>query len=230
MGSAERREREREQLRTQMLEAARDILSEHGFDGLSMRAIADRIEYSPATIYLHFKDKEELIRNVVMEAFTALGEAMRAALAELGSGATHAERYRATGRAYVRFALENTAYFRIMFELPGVPQMDCPEPHEGDVAITEEKSFDSVVGILRRAVEEGEFVMADPEQGALVGWGLVHGLTSLFLSGRLSQAVASSEEFLGIVEAAMDTLAVGWIPRDESAAGEDVRLETHFSA
>ncbi|MEX0893041.1 MAG: helix-turn-helix domain-containing protein, partial [Gemmatimonadota bacterium] len=58
MGIAERREREREQVRTLIVEAARDILSAEGLEALSMRAIAERIEYSPATIYLYFKDKD----------------------------------------------------------------------------------------------------------------------------------------------------------------------------
>jgi AcrR family transcriptional regulator len=79
MGIAERREREKEALRTLIIEAARDILSEQGLDALSMRAIAERIEYSPATIYLYFRDKDELIREVVCAGFERLHEFNRVA-------------------------------------------------------------------------------------------------------------------------------------------------------
>jgi AcrR family transcriptional regulator len=63
------REREREQLRHDIVTAARDLLLEQGLSGLSMRSIADRIEYSPATIYLYFKDKDELVGEVVHTGF-----------------------------------------------------------------------------------------------------------------------------------------------------------------
>ena len=56
------REKAKEALRTRIVEAARDIVSEEGLDALSMRALAERIAYSPATIYLYFRDKEELLR------------------------------------------------------------------------------------------------------------------------------------------------------------------------
>lgn len=211
MGSAERRERERETLRLRIVEAARDILSEEGLEGLSMRAIAERIEYSPATIYLYFKDKDDLIRSVVEEAFLVMAEYMKRALAEVGRSATPGVVYRATGRAYVRFALENTAYFRVMFELPGVPQCDCPEP--GDGVVPEDHSFETVVQVIQRAIDAGEYVAQDAQRGATIGWALLHGLTSLYLSGHLRDVVSSSEEFLALVEEAMDQLRVGWLPR-----------------
>ena len=215
MGSAERRERDREILRQRILESARDILSEKGLEALSMRAIAERIEYSPATIYLYFQDKDALLRAVVGEAFQLLAEYTSAALKEVGPDVTPATLFRCTGRAYVRFALENTAYFRVMFELPGLPRVDCPEPSEPGLAIPEEQSFEYVVRILERAVEAGELAMPDPLEGAVIAWGLMHGMTSLYLSGRLGEMVTSSEQFQVLVEAAMDTMSVGWLPRPD---------------
>ena len=60
MGTKDRRARQRLNLRQQILDAARDILVREGYDGLSMRRVADRIDYSPTAIYLHFKDKQAL--------------------------------------------------------------------------------------------------------------------------------------------------------------------------
>jgi AcrR family transcriptional regulator len=127
MGITERREREREQVRTRILDAAREILSEDGLAGLSMRGIAERIEYSPATIYLYFRDKDELTREIVQQGFERMNGYVAEEIAALGPRAANAlDRYSAMGRAYARFALENTAYFRVMFELPKEAQLICP--------------------------------------------------------------------------------------------------------
>lgn len=212
MGIAERREREKEALRTLILEAARDIVSEEGLTALSMRAIADRIEYSPATLYLYFRDKDELIGEVVRTGFQRLHEQMAA---EVGSipEADDLEQFRAMGLAYARFALENTAYFRVMFELPAVAQLECPCPAVGEgVSMTGEPSFDSVTAAVERAVEAGLVEMPDAFRGALIGWGLIHGLTSLYLSGHLRGSMQSHEEFLQLVGEAQRTLYQGWRP------------------
>lgn len=213
MGVAERREREKEALRTLIVEAARDLLSERGLDGLSMRTIAERIEYSPATIYLYFRDKDELIREVVTQGFHQLSHYMRDGLASLGRDASPVDQHQALGRAYVRFALDNTAYFRVMFELPTAAQIDCPVLNEDDVAMTGERSFDFVVAAVQRAINEGSFVVEDAYQGAIVAWGLVHGLASLYLSGHLAEAIKTREEFEALLETAMGSLYTGWYPR-----------------
>lgn len=219
MGIAERRERERESLRTTILEAARDLLSEGGLDALSMRAIAKRIEYSPGTIYLYFRDKDDLIRSLVSDAMNLLLRYMRKALAEAGPDATPAEQHRATGYAYVRFAMENTAHFRVMFEIPGVAQMvDCPQPAELE-PMPDHESFDFVTELLRRAVAVGELDVPEPRHGALVAWGLLHGLISLYLSGHLSHVVDNADDFERLVDAAMDSLYRGWLPREGAITG-----------
>src|ERR1700751_6037572 len=58
LGTTERRERERQELRSRILDAARELFAEQGYDAVTMRGIAERIEYSPTAIYFHFKDKE----------------------------------------------------------------------------------------------------------------------------------------------------------------------------
>ena len=66
MGSKERRERERDAVRTKILDAARELFVAHGYGGVSMRAIADKIEYSPTVVYKHFEDKEALITGTLV--------------------------------------------------------------------------------------------------------------------------------------------------------------------
>jgi AcrR family transcriptional regulator len=222
MGIAERREREREALRTRIVEAARDIVSGEGLDALSMRAIAERIEYSPATIYLYFRDKDELLREVVAEGFRRLSEESRAQLGRLPEDADPAERHRSLGRAYARFALENTAYFRVMFELPTVAHMG--PPGECGVEAAPPGSSDAwciLVDTMRRAIDAGKVRRADPAHAALISWGLIHGLTSLYLGGHLGSIAGSHEEFFALVEEAMETMRQGFgpcVPAEPGAA------------
>ncbi|CAN5864487.1 TetR/AcrR family transcriptional regulator [soil metagenome] len=212
MGVAERREREREQLRWQIVDAARDLLLEEGLNGLSMRAIAERIEYSPATIYLYFKDKDELVRDVVRTGFERLGEVVTAELQRAGETAGAAEQYSSMGRAYARFAVENPSYFRVMFELPSTAELECREVDED-----EPHGFDTAVRMVQRAVETGEFGALDPRRTAVVGWSVIHGLTTLYLSGHLGGDAQTPEEFYELVEYAISSLYTGWKP---AAGGE----------
>ena len=217
MSSTGSREQAKEALRTRIVEAARDIVSEEGLDALSMRALAERIDYSAATIYLHFRDKEELLQEVVEEGFRRLSEAVSEQTAALGAGANAALRHRALGRAYARFALENTAYFRVMFELPTVARVglrdDCVPEGRAEAA----GSWCQVVETVQQAIDEGLIQLEDARHGAVVAWGLVHGLTSLYLSGHLSASVGGQDEFLQMLEMAMDTLGAGWRPDPETA-------------
>lgn len=206
MGIAERREREKEMLRARIVEAARDLLSEQGLNALSMRAIAERIEYSPATIYLYFRDKEELTLEVVREGFRRMQAVMMEELARLPETVSGAEEYGATGRAYARFAVENAAYFRVMFELPSAAHVECPEPAEGP----SESAFERVVEAVEQGLRDGSILGGDARRIALIGWGLVHGLTSLYLSGHLVEVAPDQETFMALVDEAIGALGSGW--------------------
>jgi AcrR family transcriptional regulator len=72
MGVKDRRARQKQLLRQQILDAARELLVEEGYDQLSMRKVAERIDYSPTAIYLHFKDKQELVFSLCEESFAKL--------------------------------------------------------------------------------------------------------------------------------------------------------------
>lgn len=210
-GTAER-EAQREDVRERIVEAARDIVSEEGLDALSMRALALRIGHSPGTIYLHFQDKDELLRSVMSEGFKRLGVSVDRELEKVEKDEGSLARYAAMGRGYARFALENTGYFRSMFKMPRVAHLDgCPETLHADAA--PEESRHQGVELLERAVEHGEAEVGDPSRAALVGWGLIHGLTSLYLSGHLQDQVTSHEDFMELIESAIEAIGRGWLPR-----------------
>lgn len=213
MSTAER-DTQREDVRERIVEAARDIVSEEGLDALSMRALGVRIGHSPGTIYQYFQDKDELLRSVMAEGFKRLGATMNEELGRLDEDASGLRQFGALGRGYARFALENTGYFRSMFKMPAVAHMEgCPEDPSVDVDVPAEASRERGVDMLRRAMAAGEAEVGDPGEAAVVGWGLIHGLTSLYLSGQLRQRVSSHEEFMDLVESAIEALGQGWLPR-----------------
>src|SRR5438132_3776284 len=103
MGSAERRERERQKVRKKILDAARSLFAAHGYDAVTMRKIAEKIEYSPTAIYLHFRDKEALIQELCANDFLAFSERFR----EIATLTDPAEQLKSAGRIYVQFGLEH---------------------------------------------------------------------------------------------------------------------------
>ena len=212
MSTTTDRDAQREDLRERIVEAARDIVSEEGLDALSMRALALRIGHSPGTIYLHFQDKDELLRSVMAEGFKRLGESMETELARVGEDEGPLARFAAMGRGYARFALENTGYFRSMFKMPAVAHLEgCPEAAGANEP--QELSPRRGIELLQRAMESGQASMEDPGRAELVGHGLIHGLTSLYLSGHLQGRVSSHEEFMELIESGIQTLGHGWLPR-----------------
>src|SRR5881296_1899668 len=107
-----RRDQEKQELRQAILTAAGTLFLEQGYERFSLRKVAERIGYSPTTIYLYFRDKDDLLFTVVDEGFVRFGQQLAAA-AE--SQEDPWERLIALGRAYVAFGLEHPVYYQLMF-------------------------------------------------------------------------------------------------------------------
>src|SRR5438105_9099509 len=111
MASIDRRERERLETRTRIMDAARDLFAKEGYDAVSMRRIADAIEYSPTAIYVYFTDKAELMRELCRADFGAIN----AANADVLAIPDPIERIRRLGEGYIRFAISHPNHFSLMF-------------------------------------------------------------------------------------------------------------------
>ncbi|MFM0739757.1 TetR/AcrR family transcriptional regulator [Paraburkholderia xenovorans] len=111
MGIPERKNRQKQALRERILDAARRIVMREGFAALSMRKIADAIEYSPATLYLHFASRDEIAQALCAEGYAQLLETF-VPLVEI---ADPAGRLRALGRAYVAFGVAHPETYRLIF-------------------------------------------------------------------------------------------------------------------
>jgi len=203
MGPLERRARHRAELHAAIIEAALDIISAQGREALSIRAVAERVEYSAAAIYLHFESKEALLREVAKEGFRRMHERVQAAVAECGTDP--AVVLRSLARAYLDFALEHSAYFRVMFDVPPapgeryrVPAARQPPAHG---------SADTAAGDVRSQVMQRLPPAAPCKPPCAEGLNVpvaalatVHGLVSLFLSGQLDDVAASPDELLALAE------------------------------
>ncbi|MEW6346044.1 MAG: TetR/AcrR family transcriptional regulator [Paraburkholderia sp.] len=111
MGITERKTRQKQALRERILDAARRIVIREGFAALSMRKIADAIEYSPATLYLHFESRDEIARALCAEGY----EQLLASFEPLAQIADPAERLKALARAYIAFGVAHPQTYRLIF-------------------------------------------------------------------------------------------------------------------
>src|SRR5215472_387544 len=111
MGTAARRQRERSELRAKILDAARDIVLREGFGALTIRKLAEAIEYAPGTLYLYFENRDAIARELSSEGFLKLLEAF----APADRIEDPLARLEAIGRAYVRFGMENPETYRLIF-------------------------------------------------------------------------------------------------------------------
>jgi len=173
MGITERREREREEIRRKILDAARDLFASQGYDRVTMRAVADAIEYSPTTIYHHFEDKDDLVKALCETDFAGL----LGALAQQPPPSDPVEWIRQLGLAYARFGLAYPNHYRFMFMTP-----------EKDVAKEPDSPGDRSFGLLRAAVASavatGRFRPGDANTMAQVLWAGLHGAVSLLITLR----------------------------------------------
>lgn len=179
MGIIERKEREREEMRKLILDAARKLFLENGFEKVSIRNIADEIEYSPATIYLYYKDKNELFFALHQTAFTKLIEEF-APIAQLEQPI---DQLTEMGRLYLQFAFENPELYDLMFiMIAPIETLECRE----DVWEDGHRAFGVLQQVVQACIDTGAINHTNAEQAALMIWSSVHGLAALHLRRRLS--------------------------------------------
>src|SRR3977135_3730898 len=112
MGTQQRRAREKEALRQEILDAARELFVKEGYENVSMRRVAEKIEYSPTTIYLYFEDKASLLYAICEETFAKLAKRMERIARDSGEPC---EALRAVCRAYVYFGLKYPNHYKLTF-------------------------------------------------------------------------------------------------------------------
>ena len=172
--SKKRRQQKKANLRQEILDAATKLFEEKGYEDFSLRQVAEAIGYTPTTIYLYFKDKDDLLLHVAYDGFKLFGQSLEEAYQ---SKKTPLERLDATGWAYFHFALSHPIHYRLMFMQRGEFLQKKPEGYESMI-----DSF----GVLQRVIEESiaakVMIPGDPRTYSALIWANVHGVVSLALT------------------------------------------------
>jgi len=170
MSTGTRRSQQKAELRSRILEAAREIFVREGWTQVSMRRLADQIEYSPGTIYLHFPSKEALLNSLVEESFAGLARALERRTAR----ADPLQTLRRGLRTYVDFGLSHPNHYHFAFMMGlGTSGARRRKPH---------RAFEYLRCYVRACVEAGIFRISDVETTAQVLWAVIHGVTSLLIT------------------------------------------------
>jgi len=185
MNEAELTPRERRHQRTQqaIIDAARQIIREAGVENLSMRAIADRIDYSPAGLYEYFGSKEEIVGAVCAQSFERLAQC----LARVDRKLAPTEYMLELGMAYIDFAVHNADSFLLMFTtfpLSGIDKNQISTFDE-ETVMDENSAFGLLVQGVQRCIDEGLYhpnAACDLLAMAYASWSQVHGLAMLHIT------------------------------------------------
>jgi AcrR family transcriptional regulator len=170
-----RQAQEKQELRQAILTAAGELFLEQGYEHFSLRKVAERIGYSPTTIYLYFRDKDDLLFTVVNEGFLRFGRYL-AATAE--SQEDPWERLIALGRAYVAFGLAHPVYYQLMF-MQRADFLTHPPVGESQPRIA---SFQVLRQAVQQAIDAGVLRPGDAQSYSDTLWALVHGMVSLAIT------------------------------------------------
>ena len=173
MSVQERKERERADRERLIVATARELAEQQGWDAVTTRRLAERIEYSQPVLYSHFRGKREIIGAVALEGAAELAAAVRVA-----ASAADGPRARVTAlaRAYLDFAARNPAVYDAMFQLDGglaFAKADTPEPLKN--------AFAALLESLEEVAGDG----VHPALFTEVFWAAVHGLATLTRARRL---------------------------------------------
>ena len=202
-------------LKQALLEASLDLIRKAGPKAFTLRAVARRAGVSHNAPYRHFRSKEELLAALAAEGFDRLTAAMTKAAASR-SGAL--ERFRASGRGYVEFALRYPQHFAVMFEVPWRAGA-YPETQAAGA-----RAFGALVGYVEACQAEQLLPPGDANPFALLAWSMVHGVAKLALSGRLP--LSGAADVLRFTEAATGVLWWGLGPAHAAAPAEFVAKDT----
>jgi AcrR family transcriptional regulator len=176
LGIVERKERQRQGLRQEILSAALDVLANEGYHQLSMRKLAEKIEYSPTTIYLHFKDKAELFECVCEQTFAQLSDTFRSIVE---AAADPLDAFQQNCRAYIEFGLQHPDQYTVAFLLDSGQRLAPAEVLQRFPKAME--AFFQLRAGVSQCMLKGEFTEADPELVSQVVWAALHGITALLI-------------------------------------------------
>jgi len=179
MGVKERREREKSETREKILDAARELFVTEGYEGVSMRKVAEKIEYSPTAIYVHFADKNELFRELCHQDYARLAEVFTSSVISTDP----LERLKQIGGIYIDFGTRNPNHYKFMFMTPH-PAHQLDEVDREMKDNPEKDAYAFLKWAVQQAMDAGCFRedLQDVELISQTLWASVHGVISLHIA------------------------------------------------
>jgi AcrR family transcriptional regulator len=200
MGVKERRARQKKFLRQEILDAASELFVREGYENVSMRRIADKIEYSPTTIYIYFKDKAELLEQVCTETFARLVPRLRKIAEQPGNPV---ERLKRGLLEYIEFGLQNPHHYRATFMMPIPEGFDKAKHHREDSPGMQAFSF--LIRGINDCIKAGKMPEISAELASQTLWAGIHGITSLLITYERFPWVGREK----VIHSMVDTLVAG---------------------
>jgi len=195
MRAGVRRAKYKAEVQAEILGAAREIFVQGGYENFSMRALAERIGYSTAATYKHFKSKGEIFEHLAAESFAALMAASESVKSIAGEDPV--DRLKRGMLAYVHFGLQNSDHYRIAFLLH---QPDTTRPPKPTAAYAGLKSR------VQSCIDTGKFRSGDIELMAQSLWAAAHGITSLLIQKPAFPWVARRRLIAQVFDSAVEGL------------------------
>ena len=203
MGVKERREREREQRKTSILDTARSLLLEKGLEATSINQIAKLSEMSVGSIYFYYKNKEELFAELQVEGLELLHRTICQAVdGEL----TPEENIRSIARAYLMFSEEHKNYFDVINYFLTSPATIFPPDLKDRIDSHGNASIFKLTAALQEGIDRGYFKAVDPRRQAIILWGTFHGMIQL---RKLEKTILSNNEHQSLYMEALDRFLDG---------------------
>ncbi len=181
MGIAERREREKEQRKQAIIDAAEKVFFSKGFENATVDDIANEAEFSKGTLYLYFKSKEEIYLAIILRGMKLMGEIFEA---RLKKSLTGLETVRELGRGYMEFYFKYPEYMNAMMYYENMEILlenekgyaDCDDFYTKTTGETF-KSLDILVESIERGIKDGSVSKElDPVKTAIILWGEITGM------------------------------------------------------
>jgi AcrR family transcriptional regulator len=192
-----------------LLEAVECAVADCGVTGVSLRDVARRAGVSHGAPAHHFRNKAGLLTAFATAGYQLLAESVIAAVAESGAADGAAE-LAAIGRGYVRFAVGHPAHFEVMF------RMDALNPDDPGFVAASETAYGLLTATIERCRATGRLHGRSPEVVAVSAWSVVHGLSALWLSGRLAGRVTEQDP-QRLAAAVSDLFVDAVLPRERTA-------------
>jgi AcrR family transcriptional regulator len=224
MGIKERREHKKSRIRENILNAARELFVKDGFDGVSMRRVAEKVEYSPTTIYLHFANKEELFRELCHRDFEWLTKVFQSTAISTDP----IERLRQIGRAYVEFGIRRPNHYRFMFMVP-LPHRQDDQSNHSVHSNPEKDAYALLKWTVQQAIDAGclREELHDAEVISETLWAAAHGVISLEVAKKGADEWVLWRPIENRIEIMLDLALSGLvrIPKKEQLLGAEDLLQ-----